>query len=119
MPIDTCARGVWGSKPAFVPAAAGSAIGWGNIWRFPTQTGLNGGAAFVLVYVACVLLIGLPVMLAELTLGRRAKSDPVGTFKSLAPASGIDFYLRPDFSKINYDVILAALGQAFFSLSLA
>ncbi|MDA2938352.1 sodium-dependent transporter [Acidobacteria bacterium AH-259-A15] len=78
-------RGVWGSKIGFTLAAAGSAIGLGNIWLFPTVAGQNGGAAFVLIYGGCVLLIGVPVMIAELSLGRRAQSDPVGTFKSLAP----------------------------------
>ena len=80
-------RGKWGSKLGFVLAAAGSAIGLGNIWRFPTVTGENGGAAFVIVYIACVLLIGVPIMLAELTIGRRAKSDPMGAFRKLAPGT--------------------------------
>ena len=79
------ARGVWGSKIGFILAAAGSAIGLGNIWRFPTVTGANGGAAFVLIYLACVFLIGVPVMVAELSIGRRTRSDPVGAFKNLAP----------------------------------
>ena len=226
------ARGVWGSKIGFILAAAGSAIGLGNIWRFPTVAGANGGAAFVLVYLACVFLIGVPVMVAELSIGRRTRSDPVGAFKSLAPRTlwkfvgglgvltgfmilsaysvvagwtlnyilltlsgrlsdadtdhikatfsafvadgpsvilchflfmvfsvwivaggikrgieraskilmpvlglllvllvvrsltlpgalaGVNFYLNPDFSKVNLNVVMAALGQAFFSLSL-
>lgn len=78
-------RGTWGSKLGFILAASGSAIGLGNIWRFPTITGQNGGAAFVLIYLACVVLLGVPVMIAELAIGRRAASDPVGAFKSLAP----------------------------------
>ncbi|MEE2839502.1 MAG: sodium-dependent transporter [Acidobacteriota bacterium] len=78
-------RGTWGSKIGFVLAASGSAIGLGNIWRFPTMTGQNGGAAFVLIYLGCVILLGVPVMIAELALGRRSLSDPVGAFKSLAP----------------------------------
>ncbi len=80
-------RGNWGSKLGFVLAAAGSAIGLGNIWRFPTVTGENGGAAFVIVYIACVLLIGVPIMLAEFTVGRRAQSDPMGSFRKLAPGT--------------------------------
>ena len=80
-------RGSWGSKVGFVLAAAGSAIGLGNIWRFPTVTGQNGGAAFVLIYLGCVLLLGVPVMIAELSIGRRTASDPVGAFKALAPNS--------------------------------
>jgi neurotransmitter:Na+ symporter, NSS family len=80
-------RGVWGSHLSFVLAAAGSAIGLGNVWRFPTMVGQNGGAAFVLVYLACVVLLGLPVMLAELALGRRTERNPVGAFASIAPAT--------------------------------
>ncbi|HLV02427.1 MAG TPA: sodium-dependent transporter, partial [Acidobacteriota bacterium] len=87
MAANPTTRDNWGSKLGFVLAAAGSAIGLGNIWGFPTQAGLNGGAGFVLVYLLCVLLIGVPVMIAELTLGRSSQSDPVGVFKKLAPGS--------------------------------
>ncbi|MBN2496440.1 MAG: sodium-dependent transporter [Deltaproteobacteria bacterium] len=80
-------RGIWGSKAGFILAAAGSAIGLGNIWRFPTEAANNGGAAFLLVYLACVVLIGLPVMLAEITLGRHTRKDPVGAFKAICPRS--------------------------------
>jgi NSS family neurotransmitter:Na+ symporter len=223
-------RDTWGSKVAFVLAAAGSAIGLGNIWGFPTVAGQNGGAAFLLIYLAAVALIGAPVMLAELIVGRRTQRNPVGAFKALAPrtmwvvvgglgvftgivilsfysviagwtlsyifktivgtfragvdteaiyndlagsavpaiswhllfmvitiyvvlggvrdgierwtkvlmpvlftllallavravtlsgaGAGLDFYLRPDFSKVTGSVILSAIGQAFFSLSL-
>jgi NSS family neurotransmitter:Na+ symporter len=78
-------REQWGSKMGFVLAAAGSAIGLGNIWRFPYITGVNGGAAFVLVYLGCVLLLGLPIMLAELTIGRHSQRDVVGAFKVIKP----------------------------------
>ena len=78
-------RGAWGSRFGFVLAAAGSAIGLGNIWRFPYVTGQNGGAAFVVLYIAFVILIGAPVMVAELTLGRAARLNPVGAFKAVAP----------------------------------
>lgn len=80
-------RDTWGSKAAFVLAAAGSAIGLGNIWGFPTVAGQNGGAAFLLIYLAAVALIGAPVMLAELIVGRRTQRNPVGAFKALAPRS--------------------------------
>ncbi|MFC1563182.1 sodium-dependent transporter [candidate division KSB1 bacterium] len=80
-------RGLWGSKIGFIVAASGSAIGLGNIWRFPYLVGENGGAAFVLLYFLCVLLIGFPVMLAEVSMGRSARRNPVGTFKMLAPNS--------------------------------
>jgi len=216
-------RGQWGSTAGFVLAAAGSAIGLGNIWRFPYVTGTNGGAAFVIIYLACVLFVCLPYLLAELVLGRHTQRNPVGAiaaikrrtpwplvgglgvltgvfilsyyaviagwafgyiFKSaIAPAlpheaiaaspalsiplfavflvltvlvvvggvehgierwakilmpvllllmllvivrgltldgarAGLEFFLKPDFSVVNGKTVLAALGQAFFSLSL-
>ena len=216
-------RGQWQSATGFVLAAAGSAIGLGNIWRFPYVAGQNGGAAFVILYLACVLLICLPYLFAELVLGRHTKKNPVGAIKAtgkgmpwilvgglgvltgvfilsyysviagwafgyifksvIAPhlphsefiatpalaiplfgffvlltilvvlggiekgierwskilmpvlfvlmllvivrgltlegaGAGLSFYLDPDFSKVTPPVILAALGQAFFSLSL-
>ena len=79
------ARDTWGSKMAFVLAAAGSAIGLGNIWGFPTVASQNGGAAFLVVYLAAVFFIGAPVMLAELIIGRKTQRNPVGAFKALAP----------------------------------
>jgi NSS family neurotransmitter:Na+ symporter len=216
-------RGQWGSTVGFVLAAAGSAIGLGNIWRFPYVTGQSGGAAFVLIYLACILLVCLPYLFAELTLGRHSQKNPVGAIKAIVPgspwvfvgglcvltgvfilsyysviagwtfgyifkeltspdlpfgdfiatpkivvplfalfllftvfvvlggvehgiersakilmpvlmvlmllvigrgvtlpgsAAGLEFYLKPDFSKVTGEVVLAALGQAFFSLSL-
>ncbi|MDP2470001.1 MAG: sodium-dependent transporter [Candidatus Palauibacterales bacterium] len=78
-------RDTWGSKVAFILAAAGSAIGLGNIWGFPTVAGQNGGAAFLLIYLGAVALIGAPVMLAELIVGRRTQRNPVGAFRALAP----------------------------------
>lgn len=221
--MDQIARGTWGSRLGFILAAAGSAVGLGNIWRYPYVVGQNGGAAFVLLYLGCVLLIGLPVLIAELSLGRKTTLNPVGAFRKLAPGSwwpavgylgvatgvgilsfylviagwalgylirdifpssedfahfvanpveeigyftaflalttlvvlggvekgierwsrflmpalfvlllgligycltldgaskGIEFYLKPDFSKIQGSTVLAALGQAFFSMSL-
>lgn len=224
-------REQWGSKIGFILAAAGSAVGLGNIWKFPYVTGTNGGGAFVLIYVLMVACIGFSVMLAELVIGRRAQLNAVGSFakikggawpmvgwlglacgflilsyygvvggwtikyifhsftglmeiagageagkafgefisnpvmviiyqalfmfatiwvvyrgvgegierycKVLMPAlfilliiligravtldgagAGIEFYLKPDFSKVTAGTVLAALGQAFFSLSL-
>ncbi|MBS9523704.1 sodium-dependent transporter [Litoribacter ruber] len=219
---DTQGRGQWGSSFGFIMAAAGSAVGLGNIWRFPYITGENGGGAFVFMYIICVLLIGLPLLLNEIALGRKSGKNPVGAIRStggnkfwqaagalcilvcfcvlsyysviagwtigyiftelidipvnfeefqdtpmyvvplcfmfllmtigivlggisggiekaakfLMPvlfliilfiagravtlpgaSEGISYYLSPDFSKINGEVILAALGQAFFSMS--
>ena len=80
-------RGQWGSKLGFILAATGSAVGLGNIWRFPYVTGENGGAAFVFVYLLCVFLIGLPLLLVELSLGRASKRNPVDSFKVTKPGS--------------------------------
>ena len=66
-------------------ATLGSAVGLGNIWKFPYMTGANGGAGFLLVYLLATLLIGLPVMIAEITLGRQAKANPITTLQRLAP----------------------------------
>lgn len=67
-----------------IMAAVGSAVGLGNIWRFPYEVGQNGGAAFILLYLGCVLFLGTPLMLAELTLGRMTHRSPVGAFRQLA-----------------------------------
>jgi neurotransmitter:Na+ symporter, NSS family len=216
-------RGQWSSKIGFIFAAAGSAIGLGNIWRFPYVAGQNGGAAFVLLYLFFIVIIGLPYMMAEFAIGRHTKKNPIGAIESIKPGSlwkavgvlgvvtglvilsfygviagwtfgyifnmafgnsmvfeefianplvvvilfaffmlittlivhggiesgiekwskilmpsllvlllgmviyantlegsseGLSFYLNPDFSKITGSVIISALGQAFFSLSL-
>lgn len=217
-------RGQWGSKFGFIMAAAGSAVGLGNIWRFPYITGENGGGAFVLVYLLCVILIGVPLLFTEMGLGRMTKKSTIGAFKDTGANSiymgvgailalcvsffvlsyygniagwtigyifktvsgsegtftefaanpsytiplmgvfvvatvlivlggisggiekaakilmpllfvliivvairglslegamaGVDFYMNPDFSKINANTFLVALGQAFFSMSI-
>lgn len=220
---DAADREQWGSSLGFILAAAGSAVGLGNIWRFPYITGQNGGGAFVILYLACVIFICLPYLFAELVLGRSSHLNPVGAIKAIAPrtpwwivgglgvltgifilsyygviagwvfgyifkgfvapatsfgdfianpvaviplfaiflgltvavvlggvehgiekfskilmplllvlmlgvivrgvtlpgaSEGLKFYLQPDFSKIDGSTVLAALGQAFFSLSL-
>jgi neurotransmitter:Na+ symporter, NSS family len=220
--VDAQGRGQWGSSLGFIMAAAGSAVGLGNIWRFPYITGENGGGAFVFVYILCVLLIGTPLLFNELAIGRITGKNPIGAMKKLSnhkfwmipgimsvvicfmvltyysviagwtvgyiitelinipvnfddfirtpeyivpltflfmvitilvilggvsggiekaskllmpvlfiliiliagrsvtlpgASEGIKYYLNPDFSKINGSVILAALGQAFFSMS--
>lgn len=74
-------REKWGSKLGLILAAAGSAVGLGNIWRFPYLTGENGGSAFIIIYLACVLLIGLSIIIAEWTLGRRANLASSGAYK--------------------------------------
>ncbi|MCA9295464.1 MAG: sodium-dependent transporter, partial [Phycisphaerales bacterium] len=76
-------RAQWGSTVGFILAAAGSAVGLGNIWRFPYTTGENGGGAFVLVYLICVALVGLPIMMSEIMIGRAAQRQPVAAFHAL------------------------------------
>lgn len=66
-------------------AAMGSAVGLGNIWRFSYVAGENGGAAFLLIYILCILVIGIPVLMSEFMIGRRAQSDAVGSFQKIAP----------------------------------
>ena len=73
-------RSQWGSKVGFVLAAAGSAVGLGNLWKFPYITGENGGGAFVLIYLACIVVVGLPIMVAEVLLGKMTQKSPVGAF---------------------------------------
>ena len=77
----------WGSRVGFIFAAAGSAVGLGNIWKFPHMAGQNGGAAFTLIYLICILLVGVPIVIAEFAIGRKTQLSPVGAFKKLAPDS--------------------------------
>jgi len=118
----TTARGQWGSRLGFVMAAAGSAVGLGNIWRFPYLTGENGGAAFVVVYLACVVFIALPLMLNELALGRRSGKDVIGAFQATRPGTpfvvtGV-FCLACCFFVLSYYAVVAGwtLGYAFACL---
>jgi len=76
-------RETWATRAGFIFAAVGSAVGLGNIWRFPFQVGENGGAAFVLVYLLFVIAIGFPAMLAEFVVGRKTKLNPVGALRDL------------------------------------
>lgn len=76
-------RGHWGSRIGFILAAAGSAIGLGNIWKFPYIAGENGGGIFVFIYLGCIALVGLPIMIAEILIGRSTQKSPVGAFKNL------------------------------------
>jgi NSS family neurotransmitter:Na+ symporter len=87
MSANVSERGIWSSKLGFVLAGAGSAVGLGNIWRFPTTAGQHGGGAFVVIYLASVIVICLAVMIAELTLGRNVQRNPVGVYKRLAPGT--------------------------------
>ena len=75
----------FGSKIGLIAATVGSAVGLGNVWRFPAETQANGGAAFLLIYIACVFLLGIPVMTAEFALGRGGNSDAIGAFRNVTP----------------------------------
>ncbi len=84
MSEQVSSRGTWSGRLGFILAAAGSAVGLGNLWKFPYITYENGGGAFVLVYLGAIVLVGLPVMMAEILLGRRAERNPVGAFRVLS-----------------------------------
>ncbi|HPD66016.1 MAG TPA: sodium-dependent transporter [Bacteroidia bacterium] len=105
MQINKNERGSFTSQIGVIAAAAGSAIGLGNIWRFPYITGQNGGAAFVLIYLIIVFLIGVPVMLSELSIGRSSQRNAFGAFKVLAP--GKPWYLVGLMGVVAAFVILA------------
>lgn len=81
-------HGLWASRWVFILAATGSAVGLGNIWKFPYIAGENGGGAFVLVYLLCVLFVGMPILVAEIVVGRRARAAPINAVRKLAAESG-------------------------------
>ncbi|ARU87350.1 sodium-dependent transporter [Pseudomonas sp. M30-35] len=81
-------HGAWASRWVFILAATGSAVGLGNIWKFPYMAGLYGGGAFVAMYLVCIAAVGLPIMLAETLIGRRGRQSPVNSMRSLAAESG-------------------------------
>ncbi len=80
---------MWSSRLAFILAASGSAVGLGNIWKFPYITGENGGGAFVLVYLLCIALIGMPIMIAEVMIGRRGGRSPINSLRMLTQRDGL------------------------------
>ena len=107
--VETTEQAGWSSRWAFVLAAIGAAVGLGNIWRFPTLAGENGGGAFVLFYIGCVILLGLPLVLSEIMIGRHGRKDAIGSVAKVAEDSGVS---------TNWS-ILGGLGiaAAFFILS--
>lgn len=84
----TSQHGNWSSRAAFILAAVGSAVGLGNIWKFPYEAGQGGGGAFVLIYLACVFGVGVPVMITELSLGRRGRGSPPKSLEMVARDEG-------------------------------
>ncbi|HNP36930.1 MAG TPA: sodium-dependent transporter [Woeseiaceae bacterium] len=87
-------HGHWSSRMAFILAVTGSAVGLGNIWKFPYIAGQNGGGAFVLVYLLCVVLIGMPVMMSEILIGRRGRRNPIATMELLGKEEGSSGHWR-------------------------
>lgn len=85
--MNNNSRENFGSKMGAVLAAAGSAVGLGNIWRFPIETGQNGGGAFIVVYIACVFLLGIPIMMSEFFIGRYTQTNTAGAYRKLAPGT--------------------------------
>ncbi|MGJ7458317.1 sodium-dependent transporter [Halomonas sp. MA07-2] len=103
----------WSSKMTFVLAAAGSAVGLGNIWRFSYMVGDSGGAAFVLIYLACVALVGLPILVAEWLIGRRGQENPINAMADLARKHG----RLPAWALVGASGVLAAfLILSFYSV---
>ena len=103
----------WSSRSAFILAAIGAAVGLGNVWRFPTLAGESGGGAFVLFYVACVFLLGLPLVLSEIFIGRSGQDDAVGSIRKVAEKSGAS-KIWSGFGVIG--VIAAFLILSFYSV---
>ncbi|MCD8193230.1 MAG: sodium-dependent transporter [Tannerellaceae bacterium] len=107
--VNSNDRVTFGSKIGVILATVGCAVGLGNIWRFPYMTGANGGAAFLLIYVVCILLLGLPVMITEFFIGRHSRRNAAGAFKVMAPGT--------KWSIIGYNGVLAAfLILGFYSV---
>lgn len=106
-------HGVWTHRWTFILAAAGSAIGLGNIWKFPYMTGENGGGAFVLVYLVCIALIGIPVMMAEVLIGRRGRMSPINSMRYVTQEAD----LHGAWTGIGWMGVLAGLLiMAFYSV---
>ena len=102
-------RATFGSKLGVIMATVGCAVGLGNIWRFPYMIGQNGGAAFLAIYIICIILLGLPVMLSEFFIGRFTRKNAAGAFKALAPGT--------KWSLIGYNGVLASfLILGFYSV---
>jgi len=111
-------RGNWNSRIGFILAASGSAVGLGNIWRFPYTAGKNGGAAFLLIYLAAIVVLALPVLLAEAALGRATGRNPVGAFKALAPRGlwkGFGYLgVTAGFMILSYYAVIAGWTLGYF-----
>ena len=100
-------REQWGSRLGFILAAAGSAVGIGNIWKYPHMAGSNGGAAFTLVYLLCILVVGMTIVIAEFAIGRRTQLSPVGAFEKISSKYQLEmgWFFRSSFS-LCYSIFL-------------
>ncbi|WP_188150907.1 sodium-dependent transporter [Teredinibacter waterburyi] len=106
-------HGVWASRWTFILAATGSAVGLGNIWKFPYIAGENGGGAFVLIYLLCIALIGIPVMMAEVLIGRRGRMSPINAMRYVTSEAG----LHGGWTAIGWMGVVAGLMiMAFYSV---
>jgi len=109
----TSIHGQWSSRMIFILAATGSAVGLGNVWKFPYMAGENGGGAFVLVYLVCIAAIGVPIMMAEILLGRRGRQSPINTMSTLAREAGAS----PNWAWLGWiGVISGFLIMSFYSV---
>lgn len=117
---------IWGRRGSFILAATGSAVGLGNIWKFPYIAGENGGAAFVLLYLACVLLVGLPIMMAEIMLGRRGRANPITTMNNMRTEAGASRFwvvigwlgVLSGFLILSYYTVIAGWTLDYFAAAL-
>ena len=89
-------HGQWSSKILFIFAATGSAVGLGNIWKFPWMTAENGGGAFVIIYILSVILLALPIMAAEILIGKRGKQNPINSLRTLSNEASFYFKNQSD-----------------------
>lgn len=106
-------HGEWSSGVIFILAATGSAVGLGNLWRFPYLVGENGGSAFVFLYLACIFLVGLPIIIGEVTLGRKGRRSPINSLRLIAREEG----LNQNWSLIGWmGVIAGFLILSFYSV---
>jgi NSS family neurotransmitter:Na+ symporter len=111
-------RSSWGSRTGFILAAAGSAVGLGNIWKFPYITGENGGGLFVLIYLVCIALVGIPIMMAEIMIGRAGQAQPVVAFEKLqgkrTPWSAVGWLgVIAGFIILSYYIVVAGWAMDF------
>ncbi len=108
-------RESWNGLLGFIMAGVGSAVGLGNIWKFPYITGLNGGGAFVLIYLLCIIVVGLPLMLCEISIGRATQKNPFGAFRQLHPKVTAIAYI---FGSCMAAVALALLALGRYGMGL-